>query len=511
MAKPRVFIGSSVEGLNIAYAVQQNLLHDAEVTVWDQGVFELSRTTLESLNKVLSDSDFGVFVFSPDDLSRIRNTTSPTVRDNVLFEFGLFIGRLSRERVYFLLPMNGELHLPTDLLGITPGRYETGRTDGSMQAATGPVSHQIRTQIRTLGPMPGRHAVQSSGDADVAATEEERTWLQDFFENKIEAAKASLEAELDRNSGEDALATKAWLLLCEMRLRKDGNTRPLTDFAAQHADSVRIQVLIATILRFERYSNKAIEVLVAAQERFPSDASITQTIARCHHDVEDHHGAIAALERFGPDNFPVIAIDLAETLEKEERLADALKVIQRCHANHPTDKQLRFKYARLAQELDMHSVAAALLNGLSVDDPKSIEYWGYLGNSCLELDLYDRALYAYRRAEKLMKEGQGSQWIVANIGNLLTNKGLPTEACAYLERALEFEPQSEYAHDRMAGSLKKKAEEEKLFDKACAAGKQQVREVQLQLLTPPSNKPTSDVGLLGLESAPTVSSVASVR
>lgn len=507
MAKPRVFIGSSVEGLNIAYAVQQNLLHDAEVTVWDQGVFELSRTTLESLNRVLTDSDFGVFVFSPDDLIQIRNSSSPAVRDNVLFEFGLFIGRLSRERVYFLLPMGGELHLPTDLLGITPGRYETERADGSMQAATGGVCHQIRTQIRSLGMVPGRNAVQSSGDTEIINAEEKRTWFQDFFESKFEAAKDTLEAELTGQSGADALVSKGWVLLCEMRIRNDGNTQPLIDFAAQHADSARIQSVIATILRLERYPNKAIEILVAAQEKFPNDASIAQMIARCHHDVEDKNGAIAALERFGPDNFPTIAIDLAETLEKEERVADALVVIQRCHANHPSDKQLRLKYARLAQELEKHAVAAALLHGLTIDDPKSIEYWGNLGNSCLQLDLADVALHAYRRAQELMSEGQGSQWIVANIGNLLTHKGLPTEACSYLERALKFEPQSEYAHSRMAGALKKKAAEQKQFEKVCSDGKRQVREAQLQFINAANNPSTPATGLLGFASAPNTTSV----
>ena len=85
MTKPRVFIGSSVEGLNVAYAVQQNLLHDAEVTVWDQGVFELSKTTIETLSKALEENDFAVFVFSPDDLVRIRSMSTLAVRDNVLF------------------------------------------------------------------------------------------------------------------------------------------------------------------------------------------------------------------------------------------------------------------------------------------------------------------------------------------------------------------------------------------------------------------------------------------
>ena len=86
--KPKIFIGSSVEGLNVAYSIQQNLTHDAEATVWDQGVFELSATSVESLNEVLTTIDFGIFVFSPDDETKMRGKTATTVRDNVLFELG---------------------------------------------------------------------------------------------------------------------------------------------------------------------------------------------------------------------------------------------------------------------------------------------------------------------------------------------------------------------------------------------------------------------------------------
>ncbi len=51
--KPKLFIVSSAESLSIAYAAQQNLRHAAEVTVWDQGVFKLSSTAVESLFDVL--------------------------------------------------------------------------------------------------------------------------------------------------------------------------------------------------------------------------------------------------------------------------------------------------------------------------------------------------------------------------------------------------------------------------------------------------------------------------
>jgi predicted nucleotide-binding protein len=98
MSKPRAFIGSSSESLGVAYAVQQNLADDVEAVVWNQGVFELSLSTIESLTKSLANTDFGIFVFSPDDIARIRGTDAHTVRDNVSFEFGLFVGRLGRER-----------------------------------------------------------------------------------------------------------------------------------------------------------------------------------------------------------------------------------------------------------------------------------------------------------------------------------------------------------------------------------------------------------------------------
>ncbi|MDL1976278.1 MAG: nucleotide-binding protein [Deltaproteobacteria bacterium] len=39
-----------------------------EITVWTQGIFELTQYTLDSLIDSLDDFDFGIFVFSPDDI-----------------------------------------------------------------------------------------------------------------------------------------------------------------------------------------------------------------------------------------------------------------------------------------------------------------------------------------------------------------------------------------------------------------------------------------------------------
>jgi predicted nucleotide-binding protein len=150
--KPSVFIASSVEGLEIAYATQENLEYDAEVVVWPQGIFDLSKYALESLVSAFDKADFGIFVFSNDDIIKLRDKEYTTVRDNVVFEFGLLIGKLGLNRSFVLIPRNVDnLHLPTDLLGIIPGTFDNKRVDENMRAALGPACNKIRKAISRLG------------------------------------------------------------------------------------------------------------------------------------------------------------------------------------------------------------------------------------------------------------------------------------------------------------------------------------------------------------------------
>ncbi len=92
--KPTLFIGSSNESLDIAYAIQENLDDCSEPIVWKQGLFDVSEFVLESLLDALDDADFGVFVFAADDLTKIRGQEMKTTRDNIIFELVLFVGRL---------------------------------------------------------------------------------------------------------------------------------------------------------------------------------------------------------------------------------------------------------------------------------------------------------------------------------------------------------------------------------------------------------------------------------
>jgi 8-oxo-dGTP pyrophosphatase MutT (NUDIX family) len=150
--KPHVFVGSSGEQLRWSRAIQVELDYDAEVTVWPQGVFKPSRSEMTSLVAEARRSDFAIFVFAPDDIARMRTDEHAVVRDNVIFELGLFIGELGQQRCFIFVPRGETLHLPTDLVGMAPISFEPRRSDGNLQAAVGPACHQVRTAIQETGP-----------------------------------------------------------------------------------------------------------------------------------------------------------------------------------------------------------------------------------------------------------------------------------------------------------------------------------------------------------------------
>jgi predicted nucleotide-binding protein len=127
LPKPRVFIGSSSEGSAIAEAVRLQLRRETEPTLWSRDVFLPSDYTLETLEKQITMHCFAVLVASPDDALITRGTSYPAMRDNVLVEFGLFVGALGRRHAFFICPSTPRIKLPSDLLGVTTATYDATR------------------------------------------------------------------------------------------------------------------------------------------------------------------------------------------------------------------------------------------------------------------------------------------------------------------------------------------------------------------------------------------------
>ena len=148
--RPVVFVGSSTEGFEYAKALQTNLDYSCQVVLWSQGVFGLSKGTLEDLACKLGNVDFGVLVVTPDDMVESRGERAASPRDNVLLELGMCIGALGRERSFLIYDRTCEIKLPSDLAGITHANFQP-HDDGNAQAALGAASTAIETKINELG------------------------------------------------------------------------------------------------------------------------------------------------------------------------------------------------------------------------------------------------------------------------------------------------------------------------------------------------------------------------
>lgn len=145
---PTVFIGSSVEGLAVARHLELQLRFEADVTIWKDGLFQLGGTSLESLVNSLSRFDFAVLVLRDDDFTTSRNKNLPAPRDNVIFELGLFVGRLGPQRTYIVTPSTPLLKLPSDLLGVTVATYDAERMHKNAASAVSPAATLILDCIR---------------------------------------------------------------------------------------------------------------------------------------------------------------------------------------------------------------------------------------------------------------------------------------------------------------------------------------------------------------------------
>jgi len=149
------FIISSAEALPVARLVGNSFEHDPFVTtIWPDGVFKVANYTLQDLEAHIEDSDFAVAIAHADDITDSRGKDWPTPRDNVIFELGLFMGKLGRQRAILMEPREERVKLPSDLSGVTtiPYKYEKGK---DVAALMRPACDRLRDHIIDLGPFNG--------------------------------------------------------------------------------------------------------------------------------------------------------------------------------------------------------------------------------------------------------------------------------------------------------------------------------------------------------------------
>lgn len=146
-SRPRIFVGSSSEALPTArnFATLLEAAGSSDVKLWAEDVFTAGQFTLEALELEARRCDFAFLLFTPDDSVRSRGEDSPAVRDNVVFEFGLFLGATGRTRTLVLMP-DGPQKPMSDLKGLTFILYPA---DGDVASAA-KKSLEIIRELGTL-------------------------------------------------------------------------------------------------------------------------------------------------------------------------------------------------------------------------------------------------------------------------------------------------------------------------------------------------------------------------
>jgi hypothetical protein len=158
--QPTLFIGSSKESKKYVEAIENELYHDDfNVVPWYRLFDEPLKVTLDHLEKLKS-FDFGILVLTPDDIVQYRNEEIESPRDNLIFELGLMIGFIGRNRVFPIIPLDKPLKLPTDLLGTNPlpVKYSNEYKDiKDYQQAVSYACNHIRNNINNIGKNPPKY------------------------------------------------------------------------------------------------------------------------------------------------------------------------------------------------------------------------------------------------------------------------------------------------------------------------------------------------------------------
>ena len=143
-----VFIGGTSEGLKFAGTVKEEFekLGFIQCVIWNSDTFQYNESFLDSLTKASVIYDFGIFIATGDDIALIRDNIEEVPRDNVIFEYGLFLGALGNNRTYLVQEENCKL--PTDFLGYTTPKFKRDFKPSQWKELIKSISDNIEVQFR---------------------------------------------------------------------------------------------------------------------------------------------------------------------------------------------------------------------------------------------------------------------------------------------------------------------------------------------------------------------------
>ncbi len=429
--------------------------------------------------------DFAIFVFNPDDIVIMRGKKLKKVRDNVLFELGLFIGKLGRDKVFIIAPQGNTPNMPSDLMGVTIGKYESDRSDANLQSATGSVCSIIKNKIKKNLPVDGTKKKQppesenEEKKIEQLSIEKEKekehesesvNWIDHYLKSEYTKAIEKLENEMSEKHGKEKINLKIWKSYIELKSngkKEIGNYKSLINELLSYPD---LLPLALNFFSFE-YPDDAKSLAENLFEKDKENTQIGNALANLYINHDNIIEARDLLISLNPELNPDVAINLIRTYP--EKTSEKLHQIRLCYLNHPNNKEIKATYVAALYDNNQFKEALHLYDSLLISDSNNTDYLGMISNTCLSLGFYDIAIAKAKKAYKLSEGSQG--WIIHNVGNMLSHKGFHTEAIEWLKEGLEVEKESAYAHERLAFAIKSQKEELKKYNEACAEGKKMIK------------------------------------
>ena len=182
MEKPSIVIFSSEQGLSIAKEIRSQLGNSSYAEAWLERPFYSGDYPLGSLINTLESKDYAVIVMTSDDLTiagrdlasldvnNVSNEALPSPCDNVVFELGLSIGILGRERTFLVRDRNPGLKLPTDLAGFNDLDMDVGYACSQIKEVTSKFGLRLESpRIQPISQISDRY-LRSFGASIVGST-----------------------------------------------------------------------------------------------------------------------------------------------------------------------------------------------------------------------------------------------------------------------------------------------------------------------------------------------------
>lgn len=149
--KINVFIGGSTEGLKYAVKIKSYLEESLKIEcqIWNNNIFKYNDSFLTSLTKASLFFDFGVFIATADDEATIREEVKEIPRDNIIFEYGLFLGAMGNNRTILIQEETSKI--PSDLGGYSTPRFKKNYKKKDWSNLTTEVANYVIDEFKKSG------------------------------------------------------------------------------------------------------------------------------------------------------------------------------------------------------------------------------------------------------------------------------------------------------------------------------------------------------------------------